>query len=199
MRLKVSPGNIKMGSIPSVSLPAGLTCRPGCTCIDKCYARKIERLRPTVRNAYLSNYNLLQEDEDTYWEEVEKSVKTSRFFRFHVSGDIPDVMYLYRMIDVANNNPECQMLCFTKQYEMVNEVAERTYIPPNLHLIMSAWRGIEMKNPFRFPEAHVIYRDGFTTASDNAIPCGGNCTECATTDGGCWALKNGQEVVFHEH
>ena len=90
LHLKVSPGNDKMGRIPSVSLPAIVTCRNGCPCADKCYAHKLERLRPTVRNAYKSNLELLNSDPDTYWREVEAAIMTTRFFRFHVSGDIPN-------------------------------------------------------------------------------------------------------------
>lgn len=198
--LKVSPGNKKMGAVPSVSLPAGLTCRKDCACYAKCYARKLERLRPAVRNAYRSNLELLQNDPDTYWREAEAAIMMSRFFRFHVSGDIPNGNYLRKMVFVALRNPQCQILCFTKKYELVNDfLNDGGVFPKNLHIIMSGWKGITMDNPHNLPEAHVLYRDGTTTARSGAITCSGNCTECAITDGGCWALKNGQQVVFHEH
>ena len=50
--VKISAGNAKLGSIPSVSLPAGVTCRKDCECFKKCYAQRLERMRPSVRNAY---------------------------------------------------------------------------------------------------------------------------------------------------
>ena len=56
-----------------------------------------------------------------------------------------------------------------------------------------------MINPFSLPEAHVRYRNGFTTARDDAVECAGNCTECASVSGGCWTLKKGEQVVFNEH
>lgn len=200
MRVKISHGNSKMGNIPSVSLPAVLTCRSDCACSKQCYALRMERLRPSVRASYKNNFELLQSDPTTYWREVEASVMMSRFFRFHVSGDIPDQAYLVRMVQVAERNPHCQILCFTKKYRIVNGfLASGGKIPDNLHLIMSGWRGIQMENPYGLPEAHVQYRDGTTTASESAVPCGGNCTECARTDGGCWSLHNGQQVLFHEH
>lgn len=124
----------------------------------------------------------------------------SRFFRFHVSGDIPDIYYLNHMVDIAERNPHCEILCFTKKYVVVNSYLDAGgIIPKNLHLIFSAWRGLKMENPHGLPEAHVRYRDGTTTAHENAVQCSGNCTECALTEGGCWSLKNGQEVVFDEH
>lgn len=197
--VSISHGNSKMGSIASVSLPSVVTCRE-CGCREKCYAKKLEKLRPSVRNAYKNNLEIYRRDPDTYWREVEASIMMSRYFRFHVGGDIPDAGYLKRMTDLAKRNPHCQILCFTKKYELVNTLLEDIKkFPDNLHMLFSGWVGLEMINPFSLPEAHVRYRDGTTTASENAVECGGNCTECAKTDGGCWSLKNGEQVVFNEH
>lgn len=219
--VKISSGNSKMGSVPSVSLPSIKTCRQ-CACQSKCYAQKLERLRPAVRNAYQHNLEVLINEPETYWREVEASVMMSRFFRFHVSGDIPNEVYFAKMVEVAKRNPHCEILCFTKKYEIVNTYIEEfealkysklvfpdcmmeitgnaePVIPPNLHIIFSGWVDLNMVNPFALPEAHVRYRDGSTTAREDAIECGGNCTECALTEGGCWNLQKGQQVVFNEH
>lgn len=200
MNIKISSGNTKMGTIPSISLPAGTTCRSDCECQKKCYAKRLERLRKTVREAYRHNYDLLSQDPDTYWREVEASIMMSRFFRFHVSGDIPDNTYFEHMIDIARTNTHCEILCFTKKYNIVNRhLSIIGKLPKNLHIIFSGWKGLNMDNPYLLPEAHVRYRDGSTTASNNAKEYGGNCTECAITDGGCWTLKSGEQVVFNEH
>lgn len=200
MNIKISNGNSKMGTIPSISLPAGITCRSDCECSKKCYAKRLERLRPSVRQAYKHNYDLLNSDSDTYWREVEASIMMSRFFRYHVSGDIPDNVYLAHMIEIAQRNPHCEMLCFTKKYNLVNDFLDfGGTIPQNLHIIFSGWHDIEMINPYNLPEAHVRYRDGSTTAREDAKLCGGNCTECAITDDGCWTLKHGEQVIFNEH
>lgn len=197
--VKVSKGNSKLGQIPSVSLPSIKTCR-NCACREKCYAQKLERLRPSVKNAYEHNLGVLLSDPTTYWREVEASVMMSRFFRFHVSGDIPNAAYLENMVAVAGRNAHCEILCFTKRYEMVNEFIQKNgELPSNLHMIFSGWVGLDMANPFSLPEAHVRYRDGSTTAREDAIECSGNCTECALTEGGCWNLQKGQQVVFNEH
>lgn len=198
--VKISAGNAKLGSIPSVSLPAGITCRTDCECNKKCYAQRLERLRPAVRQAYQHNYKLLQEQPDVYWREVEASIMMSRFFRFHVSGDIPDNIYLAHMIEIAERNTHCEILCFTKKYDIINEHLDfGGTIPNNLHLVLSGWTGLEMSNPFNLPEAHVRYRNGETTARADAKECSGNCTECLLTEGGCWSLKLGEQVVFNEH
>ena len=200
MNVKISNGNAKMGAIPSVSLPAGVTCRSDCECSKKCYAKRLERMRPSVRQAYKHNYDLLNSDSNTYWREVEASIMMSRFFRFHVSGDIPDATYFEHMVDIARTNTHCEILCFTKKYDIVNShINIIGKLPKNLHIIFSGWHDIEMVNPYNLPEAHVRYRDGSTTAREDAKLCGGNCTECAITDGGCWTAKHGEQVVFNEH
>lgn len=231
-KVSISPGNSKMGSVPSVSLPAVVTCRK-CDCQTKCYAKRMEQRWKNVADAYKNNLEILQEDPDLYWRQVEASVMMSRFFRFHVSGDIPDRNYFERMVEIARRNPHCEILCFTKKYDIVNNfIKDNGYeehvvgyrysalsefigfdmsksfdartaagiaLPQNFHIIFSGWVRLEMDNPFNLPEAHVRSRCGTTTARPDAIECPGNCTECATTDGGCWVLGPGQQVVFNEH
>lgn len=221
MRVSISKGNEKLGSIQSVSLPSGVTCRV-CDCRKKCYARRIEQRRKSVRDAYQNNLTVLNNEADTYWREVEAAIMLSRYFRFHVSGDIPSPDYFKHMVEISKRNSHCEILCFTKKYEIVNDYISNAYldsiagttihpqffnmqtlakqvIPPNMHIIMSGWAGLDMQNPYNLPEAHVRYRDGTTTANADAKECGGNCTECAVTNGGCWTLDYGDQVVFNEH
>ena len=197
--VSISKGNTKMGPIQSVSLPAVVTCRV-CDCHQKCYAKKLERIRKTVAQAYKNNLQVLTDTPDVYWREVEAAIMLSRYFRFHVSGDIPNKEYFDKMVEIATHQKHCEILCFTKKYEIVNEyISAHGELPENLHMIFSAWIGLEMINPFSLPTAHVRYRDGSTTARDDAAECAGNCTECATVGSGCWTLKNGEQVVFNEH
>lgn len=120
MNVKISNGNSKMGNIPSVSFPSLVTCIK-CECNRICYAHRIEKLRPPVRQAYLHNWNLYKTNKEVYWREIEATIMLSRFFRFHVSGDIPDQDYIHRMIDIANRNQHCEILCFTKKFDICNK------------------------------------------------------------------------------
>lgn len=197
--ITISKGNSKLGDIPSVSLPAIKTCG-NVPCKKKCYAKRLAARRANVGMSWEKNWNVLMSDPDTYWREVEASIKMSRFFRFHVGGDIPDVGYLQHMFSVARRNKHCKILCFTKKYDLVNGyLSAGARKPANLLLVFSVWPGYECKNPHHLPEAHVRMRDGTTTAPSNASECGGNCAECGLTDSGCWVLKKGQSVVFNEH
>lgn len=197
--VSISNGNTKMGAIQSVSLPAAITCKP-CDCQKKCYALRLERIRKVVAESYRRNLRVLTETPEVYWREVEAAIMLSRYFRFHVSGDIPDAEYFDKMVEVSSRQKHCEILCFTKKFEIVNEyIKTHGKLPKNLHIVFSGWIGLDMINPFSLPEAHVRYRDGTTTARDDAVECGGNCTECARISGGCWNLKSGEQVVFNEH
>ena len=199
-KISVSPGNSKMGAIPSVSLPPVVTCAAGCKCAQKCYAAKLCRLRPSVRNAYERNLAILAADPAAYWLQVKAAASVSRFFRFHVSGDIPSPEYLGEMLQVCKDLPGTQFLCFTKRFDLVNKYAAHfgvDFFPANLHLIFSAWPGMPMDNPHNFPVANVIFNG--QAPADNWKICGGNCAECACAGVGCWELKSGEHIAFYEH
>ena len=197
-KISVSPGNQKMGFIPSVSLPPVVTCAHGCTCAKKCYAAKLCRIRASVRNAYQRNLDILENDPACYWLQVKAAAMVTRYFRFHVSGDIPDYDYLENMIQLATELPGTRFLCFTKKYSLVNEYIDHIgKIPANLQLVFSAWDGMHMENPYNLPVANVIFKG--TEPAENWKICGGNCMECACRGMGCWELKPGEQIAFYEH
>lgn len=198
-RVSVSNGNTKMGPIPSVSLPAGVTCNPKAPCFPDCYAHRLEAFRSVVHDAYMRNYSLYQHHPRIFWFEVEDAVSKSKWFRFHVSGDIPDADYFKHVVKIAERHPGCQILMFTKQYDFVNRYLKKHEIPENLHVLFSGWKGFKPDNPYNLPEAHVRFRDGTCEAGENAKECGGNCTNCANTGSGCWTLKRGEQLILNQH
>lgn len=196
--VSISKGNRKMGEIKSVSLPPIVTCAENCTCAKKCYAAKMCRLYKNVKESYDRNLNICYTNPDSYWEQVNDSICTSRFFRFHVSGDIPNFTYFFKMVETARNNPHCDILVFTKKYSIINKSLDTGLeIPSNLHILFSEWPGMPMSNPHNLPIAHVIFKGEEPEANWNI--CTGNCLECAKHNKNCWALKNGEHVAFHEH
>ena len=199
----ISKGNIKLGNISSVSLPPIITCLPlACKfCGEKCYAVKICKLRPSVKESYERNLDILLNDNERFWREVDGSLKLTTYFRFFVSGDIYDRDFLEKMVLCAKNNTHCQILCFTKKYSLVNEYLEHHRLPKNLHIVFSAWKGLEMLNPFNLPTAEVMYKDGTSTAKEGNkyFYCPGNCSECISEKRSCWNLKKGEGVIFAEH
>lgn len=199
----ISKGNIKLGMIQSVSLPPVVTCSSlACKfCGKKCYARKICKLRPTVKESYDNNLDILLNDKELFWREVEGSIKLTTYFRFGVSGDIYDKDFLENMVLCARKNKHCNILCFTKKYSLVNEYLKHHRLPKNLNIVFSAWKGLEMPNPFNLPTAEVMYKDGTSTAEEGKkyMYCPGNCSECISEKRSCWNLRKGEGVIFAEH
>ena len=199
MKVSISTGNRKMGAIPSVSLPPVITCPANCPCSKKCYALKMCRIYPTVKAAYQNNLDILNENWVEYWRQVRFAVSITRYFRFHVAGDIPNPAYFKEMVITAKHNPHTQILAFTKQYSIVNNYIDIFGdLPENLHLIFSEWGdNWQVPNPHDLPTATVIFKG--ETPADNWKVCGGNCTECACRGVGCWELKKGETIAFYEH
>lgn len=199
MKVSISNGNRKMGAIPSVSLPPVITCPKNAPCAKKCYALKMCRIYPTVKNAYQNNLDILNEDWGEYWRQVNFAVSMTRYFRFHVAGDIPNAAYFKEMVITARSNPQTRILAFTKQYAIVNHYID-TFgeIPANLHVIFSEWgEDWKVPNPHNLPTSTVIFKGN--TPRDDWKVCGGNCTECACRGVGCWELKKGETIAFYEH
>lgn len=196
--VSISQGNSKMGAIPSVSLPACVTCNPSAPCFKKCYALRLARRYKTVANAYDRNLDILQTAPAHYWLQVKAAASMTRFFRYHVSGDIPNAAYFEMMTLTARQLPNTTFLAFTKQYQIVNDyLNDGGTIPENLKILFSNWGAWKCENPRRLPTCEIILK-GSEPAPDWKI-CGGNCTACACAGIGCWELKNGETIAIYEH
>lgn len=198
-KISISKGNEKMGAIPSVSLPACVTCNPDAPCFAKCYARRLAVRRESVRNAYAHNLEVLQADSRAYWLQVRAAACMVRFFRFHVSGDIPNAEYFSEMVQTARDLPGARFLAFTKQFKIVNDfINAGGVIPENLKIIFSNWGAWKCENPHALPVCEVIAKGDAFIPEDWKI-CGGNCTECACRGVGCWEVRNGETIGIYMH
>lgn len=199
--LHISNGNSKLGKIMNISLPPVVTCPAGVPCAgDGCYALKIYRRFKNCKEAWDENLELWQNDPQSFEEQLSLACKMTRYFRWHVSGDIPTVEYFEMMIRVALDNPKCDFLAFTKQFDMVNDWV-RTHsmddIPSNLHILFSGWYDMYVPNPYGFATTEV-YDPGDNVPDDWYI-CGGNCSTCACVGVGCWQVKPGETIAFEKH
>jgi hypothetical protein len=204
VKIHISGGNAKLGSIMNISLPPVITC-PNCSgCAKYCYAiRSYNRFTDTAMG-WNENYILFLTDPDRYFNEISRAVKTQRFFRWHVSGDIVNGSYLAGMIRVALENPKVEFLAFTKAYHIVNAaIAAGAVIPSNLHLLFSAAPGVDMPNPYNIPECHINFEDPalntYCGGAEFEYHCTGNCTECAVNGCGCFFLKPGDVTIINQH
>ena len=197
-KVSISTGNRKMGEIPSVSLPACITCNPDAPCFQGCYAVKIARIYKTADAAYKRNLEILNTDWESYWQQVRRAVAMTKYFRFHVSGDIPNAAYFKEMVITARKYPDTMILAFTKQYAIVNRYIEVFGdLPANLKVIFSNWGAWKCENPHQLPQCEVIFKGD--NVPDPWKIFGGNCTECACRGVGCWELKNNETIAIYKH
>ena len=109
LKIHISGGNMKLGSIINISLPPVATCHNCNSCSKYCYAiRSYNRFTDTAAG-WNENFLLFITDPDRYFNEISKAVKTQRFFRWHVSGDIVNGAYFAGIIRVALENPKVEL------------------------------------------------------------------------------------------
>ena len=190
--MRISEGNMKLGRIPNISLPPGLSCVKDAPCAKDCYARKAWRMYPNSREAWTENlyeWNNFPQRFEEHLKGYFKGKINLKYFRFHVSGDIPSQEYLDMMFRVCAEAPEVKFLAFTKNYHL-----DFTEKPENLSVVFSAWPGFTLHNPENFPVAWM--QDGTEDrVPAEALECPGKCDTC----GMCFLLQKGQSVVFHKH
>lgn len=197
-KMHISLKNNKMGPIASVSLPAGTTCNPNAPCFKACYARRMAAYRANIGKSYAENLEVLNSDPGAYWSAVYDAAFMTRYFRYHVSGDIPDMTYLKAMVILAEALPHTEFLAFTKQHEIINAYLDNGgTIPANLHMILSNWYAWKSANPHNLPVCEVYDHDDDTAPGWQL--CGGNCTACAKAGRGCWNLRNGETIAIKKH
>lgn len=202
--MKISLTNSKLGgAIPSINLPPLQTCRENAPCAKLCYARKGNWTYNNVKKSHLNNLEHFKTNSEDFFNEIIKTLNNGdilyRFFRWHSSGDIPNLTYLMGMVRVARECPQTKFLAFTKKFELVNMyLSINVELPSNLKIVYSAWdKNFEVPNPYNLPVTYVMFKN----EEDNpqipefAIPCVGKCYQCKS----CWTLERGQSVVFKQH
>lgn len=199
--MKITNGNSKLGiSIPSINLPAGITCRTDAPCFRECYAKHGRFLYKKIKTCYKANLDHYMQDGDGYFDDIISQLNTPliiyKYVRWHSSGDIVDYDYLLGMIRVAKKCKQVNFLCFTKKYNLVNKyISECGEMPKNLHIVFSGWdKTWQVDNPYNLPIALVRFKNDDRDFS-KCIQCTGKCYECVS----CWKLKKGQTVVFNKH
>ena len=208
--VRLMKGNSKTGvNCYTVSLIPGADC-PNCTeCLKTCYDIRNVCWLPNVAEQRSINSAIHKYDLERFWKEIDIQIKAMyvQELRINVGGDLTEKDFPW--VDLIGiHNPICHILFFTKNYKGINNYLDRYGdFPKNVHAIMSAWIGMEMDNSHNLPVAHVLWKDGTTTAFDfSAKFCGGNCSECFhhkltgdKANGGCWTMEKGDAVIFNCH
>ena len=189
----ISEGNVKLGTLPSISLPPIVTCNKKAPCCNgDCYALNGNFNFDSVKKACAKNLNTFKSDPVLFLQCVSEWIRIRKpsFFRWHVAGDIPNKTYLNQMIFLAKKHPNVKFLAFTKKYNLLKYATD---VPENLSIIVSAWPGLRLPKtslPIAFMD------NGSEKRIKDVIECPGKCETC----GMCWNLpKLGKNVVFKYH
>ena len=194
----ITTQNSKLGGmIAQVNMPYLKTCREDAPCKSGCYCAKGNLNYPSVRKSHMDKYKLYKSNPEAFFNMIsaELDMVPYRFFRWHSSGDIPDIKYLGLMCKLARKHKGTRFLCYTKKWEMVNVYFDSHRKPSNLVIVLSNWGNWRVVNPHNFPESFVDFGNG--DVPDMAYRCGGSCAECPGTH--CWFMHYGDLVVFEKH
>lgn len=188
IKVCITNGNRKIGHVMNVSLLPIFTCLNNCQgCRFFCYDIKACMQYKNVLIARVRNTVLLWCNRKAYFEQIEQKIarrRTNKYFRWHVAGDIIDSDYFERMIEIARNHSDFVFWTYTKQYNIVNQYCDKygkNSIPSNFSIMFSQWDGIEIINPYNFPEFRVY--DDITNVKEHICP--GNCELCLKAKTGC--------------
>jgi hypothetical protein len=154
-RQLLRPGNKKLGPhrVWNFSIPAYHTCRPGRTeiCARNCYARNLERFRPSVRKSLRENLKATRSAD--FVERVcgEIAAKKARLVRVHTSGDFYSAAYAAAWAQVARRCPKTLFWTYTRSWRdpAIRRVLSRAAARKNVRLWFSADR--ETGDPGRVP------------------------------------------------
>ena len=204
----ISSGNRKIGLVMNVSTAPVFAC-PHCKhCVDFCYDIKAcLRFPKNVFENRVKNYIMATKHREKFFAEIENRIarrRTNKFFRWHVAGDIIDADYFENMVRIAKNHPDFIFWTYTKVYEIVNDFCSKNggkaAVPDNFVIMFSEWDGVEMVNPFGFPEFSCKLKDGNKNHPveyfDTLYKCPGNCDICKASNRGCLA---GETTYADEH
>ena len=194
----LSMGNRKMGRVMSFSLPPIVTCNKDAPCKHDCYAVKMEKIYPTVKNSWQNNLELLNE----YWgtefvNDIDAAIrkKQPELFRWFVGGDIPAVWFIDNMVEIAQDNQKVSFWCFTKQFDHL--ASYEGEVPKNLTFILSVWPPLVPSDGLKEKYGCCYFqdKDGTYDVPEDAYVCQGDCEECQV----CTDLESGESVVIVKH
>lgn len=202
LAVSLSDGNDKVGHVKNVSMPPVVSCSGVCAhCGGHCYDGRAVIQYPDTAAARARNWSIYTRDPLAYFGQVLGTVRRMRrsLFRWHVGGEIVDGLYFRLMVGVARLVPRVTFLCFTKRHRLVaDEIAAmggRDALPDNLRLILSAWPGESLYNPYGLPVSAPYVGE----RPRGWIGCPGNCETCAKHGHGCWTAKTGDVIGFRYH
>jgi len=195
MKLSISPGNNKLGRTPNISLPPHTTCELDAPCRKDCYANNhAYKLYETTRAAWDRNLLIWEHNPEDYETQLRDYLSGrffkdgTRYFRWHVGGDMPDKAYAEMVDRIAEVFPETQFLIYTRR-NWLDKPANKAF-PRNLQVFRSQWIGETVDTTER---KFIVLAKGESVTMD-AFICPGQCEGCRE----CWMMHR-HPIYIHKH
>ena len=207
--LAISAGNSKMpgSTFAQDSFACNVGSRlanvKGSVC-ESCYARKIQKLRPSVNMGWKSNLEKTRkwlESNPAQWVaaavfQIRKlSGKSGQpFHRWFDSGDLDSLQQLRAIVQVAESTPEIRQWLPTREIAIVKAYLKESTFPDNLIVRVSA--PMVGDKPLSFDHTSTVHKKG-ESAYGHACPApqqGNNCGDCRA----CWS-KDVANISYCKH
>lgn len=141
----------KLGKyIASMSFPRECTCDHTLPCYKKgCYADRGNFKTQSYINGLEKRWRYYQANKECYWSQLQTEIwfNRPRWFRYFVSGDIPDQYFVKKIFETAEKFPDTSFLIMTKKHKLINQYIKEELkgdaksIPSNLNIYLSTWLG----------------------------------------------------------
>ena len=107
-----------------------------------CYARKLQKLRPSVDQGWKANLRKWQEAEPAHWERAMvyqiKRYNKDNYHRWFDSGDLQSVQMLKSIARVCEQTPNIKHWLPTQERAIVSQFKAKHTVPENLIIRVSA-------------------------------------------------------------
>lgn len=180
----IGRGNIKVGPIPTFSLPSRFSC-PGASswCRMHCYAARFERIWPNCRLAYSRNL-MLTLNTPRFVREMLRAIPSNLpVLRIHVSGDFYASEYINAWFRIAHKRPSTTFWAYTRSWSISSllEPLEELRDLPNVQLFASVdpgmpdppvgWRVAYIKDDLRAKGVSCLHQEGKAASCFNCRYC----------------------------
>lgn len=190
------PGSTFALSAKRCNVGSKLVKVKGSVC-DRCYALKIQKLRPSVDKGWESNYmkatTLIETNPDVWVDACAFQIKRSAaksgemFHRWFDSGDLPSVAFLSAICKVAKETPNISHWLPTRESKVVKDYMNQGGVVP-ANLIIRISSTMIGDTPVRsHSHTSTVHRKG-EEPSGHICPApkqGGNCGQCRA----CWSFE----------
>ena len=200
----ISPGNTKMGALPSFSISTqSCDLIPGPDeqgCKKHCYAKRHIEIYPSAKKRYVINYEISKTPEFEMLINMEitacKPLKKIGILRVHVAGDFYSQDYVDKWIRIAKTHPTISFYAYTKAYNF--DFSAR---PDNLVMKLSDDKDLWPAEQSKFDGVARVYEPD-QPCPKGFVPCGSQrvkgmtCAQCKMCTG---KLGRKANVGFKRH